>query len=535
MASSYETGPNDGPSERSSAEFGVSSNARSSRTSAANGTVAVVPEQKMRYTRNKTGCLTCRIRKVRCDETKPDCVRCTSTGRKCDGYPPPQVKVSKKRSSKSPGSSSPSSPLALPWSVEECRGFAYFQTRTAAALSGRFLSPFWNSLVLQAAHNEPAVLQALITVAQFHERLEIGGVHGIGQFEGLQPAAVGNYSKALRMARELQSVANHDATLIACVLFVCIELMQNNYNGAFVHVKHGLRILEQLQARQPLSSSSPASDARKLLVQMFRNILNQAFFIYELFGRGRRDVLTPLVDSPPADFMTLDQAHEALQRVGLLIHRSRRIGGGGGGGVGSHDVHCALLRQWQASTARLITGLPSVEAKRAATILQLQAMALGIMNDAFLTGDAAFEEATPTFEAIVAGAAELLESEDRTQHPNQEVNLSFEAGLIGPLYYTAMKCRALRVRLHALLVLGLAPRQEGIWSASMAAGIATRFVKVEMEELGGELLGDVSSGGWVSQGGLTMTVAAPRAYERAIRMRIGRKCDVGMREEVITW
>ncbi|KAJ8103685.1 hypothetical protein POJ06DRAFT_204448 [Lipomyces tetrasporus] len=532
MASSNETGPSDGPSEKSSAEFGVSSNARSSRTSAPNGTVAVVPEQKMRYTRNTTGCLTCRIRKVRCDETKPDCVRCTSTGRKCDGYPPPQVRVSKKRSSKSPGSSSPSSPLALLWSVEECRGFAYFQTRTATALSGRFLSPFWNSLVLQAAHNEPAVLQALITVAQFHERLEIGGVDGIGQFEGLQQAAVRNYSKALSMARELQSVANPDATLIACVLFVCIELMQNNYNGAYMHAKHGLRILEQLQARQPFSSSSPASDARKLLVQMFRNILNQAFFIYELFGRGRRDLLTPLVDTPPTDFMTLDQAHEALQRIGLLIQRSRRIGGG----AGSHDVHCALLRQWQASTARLIAGLPSAEAKRAATILQLQAMALSTMNDAFLNGDAAFEAATPTFEAIVAGAAELLESEDRTQRPSQEVNLSFEAGLIGPLYYTAMKCRALRVRLHALLVLGLAPRQEGIWSASMAAGIATRFVKVEMEELGGELLGDVSSGGWVSQGGLTMAVGAPRAYERAIRMKIGRKCDGGMmREEVITW
>lgn len=37
----------------------------------------------------RTGCLTCKIRHKRCDETKPDCYRCTSTGRKCDGYPLP--------------------------------------------------------------------------------------------------------------------------------------------------------------------------------------------------------------------------------------------------------------------------------------------------------------------------------------------------------------------------------------------------------------------------------------------------------------
>lgn len=33
-----------------------------------------------------SGCLTCRIRKVKCDEAKPACHKCRSTGRKCDGY-----------------------------------------------------------------------------------------------------------------------------------------------------------------------------------------------------------------------------------------------------------------------------------------------------------------------------------------------------------------------------------------------------------------------------------------------------------------
>ncbi|KAK1979720.1 hypothetical protein LZ30DRAFT_630629, partial [Colletotrichum cereale] len=34
----------------------------------------------------RTGCLTCKSRKVKCDEAKPACARCTGTGRRCEGY-----------------------------------------------------------------------------------------------------------------------------------------------------------------------------------------------------------------------------------------------------------------------------------------------------------------------------------------------------------------------------------------------------------------------------------------------------------------
>ncbi|KAJ6785132.1 hypothetical protein PWT90_07574 [Aphanocladium album] len=37
----------------------------------------------------KTGCVTCRVRRVKCDETKPHCKRCTAYGYVCDGYVTP--------------------------------------------------------------------------------------------------------------------------------------------------------------------------------------------------------------------------------------------------------------------------------------------------------------------------------------------------------------------------------------------------------------------------------------------------------------
>ncbi|TFK44409.1 hypothetical protein BDQ12DRAFT_15631 [Crucibulum laeve] len=43
------------------------------------------PAQRKRpkYTRSKTGCMTCRVKKIKCDETKPNCMRCTHGQRDC--------------------------------------------------------------------------------------------------------------------------------------------------------------------------------------------------------------------------------------------------------------------------------------------------------------------------------------------------------------------------------------------------------------------------------------------------------------------
>lgn len=39
--------------------------------------------KRPKYTRSKTGCLTCRAKKIKCDESKPNCLRCTHGQREC--------------------------------------------------------------------------------------------------------------------------------------------------------------------------------------------------------------------------------------------------------------------------------------------------------------------------------------------------------------------------------------------------------------------------------------------------------------------
>ncbi|KAF8210486.1 hypothetical protein K438DRAFT_1665651, partial [Mycena galopus ATCC 62051] len=82
------------------------------------------PRKRPKYTRSKTGCLTCRVKKIKCDEAKPNCMRCTHGQRDCtwpEGVPARKratsvkespdgnVRPSASSSTASPGTSSPSS------------------------------------------------------------------------------------------------------------------------------------------------------------------------------------------------------------------------------------------------------------------------------------------------------------------------------------------------------------------------------------------------------------------------------------------
>ncbi|KAJ7496014.1 hypothetical protein B0H11DRAFT_2227009 [Mycena galericulata] len=79
--------------------------------------------KRPKYTRSKTGCLTCRVKKIKCDEAKPSCMRCTHGQRDCtwpEGVPArkrassvkesPDGGPSTASSTASPGMSEASSP-----------------------------------------------------------------------------------------------------------------------------------------------------------------------------------------------------------------------------------------------------------------------------------------------------------------------------------------------------------------------------------------------------------------------------------------
>ncbi|EMT72401.1 Transcriptional regulatory protein moc3 [Fusarium odoratissimum] len=128
----------------------------------------------------KTGCHTCRIRRVKCDEGKPVCLRCTSTGRTCDGYtlPPSSSYSSSTSTSPSPQSSDSYSATAdlkliLPrQSPEEVRSYRFFLEITAPSLAGAFYADFWLAEVPRVCMSDAAIWHAVVSL----EALDHGGI-----------------------------------------------------------------------------------------------------------------------------------------------------------------------------------------------------------------------------------------------------------------------------------------------------------------------------------------------------------------------
>ncbi|KAL4791333.1 hypothetical protein BDV19DRAFT_393195 [Aspergillus venezuelensis] len=185
-----------------------------------------------RYSRlkSRTGCKTCKIRKVKCGEEKPACLRCSSTGRKCDFL---EVSPTK----------------ALPTTTAESRerrAFEYYFFHAAPSLSDALDLDFWRGTVLQICGSEPAIWDAVVSLSTFYENPPpLGGLPTF-QIEDTdrlpQPRsqqhreALHWYSRSLHKLQEqiADGVADHGVALVSCVLFICIEILQGNVKASLV-------------------------------------------------------------------------------------------------------------------------------------------------------------------------------------------------------------------------------------------------------------------------------------------------------------
>ncbi|KAJ6781646.1 hypothetical protein PWT90_01396 [Aphanocladium album] len=131
-----------------------------------------VPRLKRWAPKTKTGCITCRNRRVKCDEAKPACARCISAKRKC-GYEP---------SDSPPQRASPEPVIvqqpALSWANcgrqppthEEKQNFNLLRDLIVDQINGGVKSEFWTKNLLRATYVYPAIWHAALALAAMYQR-----------------------------------------------------------------------------------------------------------------------------------------------------------------------------------------------------------------------------------------------------------------------------------------------------------------------------------------------------------------------------
>ncbi|KAG4437206.1 hypothetical protein IFR05_007295, partial [Cadophora sp. M221] len=121
-------------------------------------------------TKSRSGCRTCKIRHVKCDEAHPSCTRCSMTGRVCLGYQNQTQFIANTTSSATAPSYSSNSNTKIPQmnvrpprSEPTNRTLDYFLTHASLALTGfNHRSGFWTGLVPMLCETEDAVLRAVL-------------------------------------------------------------------------------------------------------------------------------------------------------------------------------------------------------------------------------------------------------------------------------------------------------------------------------------------------------------------------------------
>ncbi|KAF8851379.1 hypothetical protein BDZ45DRAFT_808373 [Acephala macrosclerotiorum] len=252
-------------------------------------------------TKVRTGCITCKTRRVKCDEGKPECQRCIRFGITCDGYATPQAAPPKrtgaqlilpKKESQSPLDISVIAYIARLYSgcgyLDEVDGqcFRLYLEETATQIHSVFPSALWERLIPQISEAEPFVRHAIIAIGALAKQSKtearqkrLGNATQASDYQH----ALKQYDQSLRGMRNAIADGQHDLrkALVACLLVFCFENMLGNQLSAAKHAESGLMLLYQWKTGNNLLDE--AWETQKMWTdRLFEEDLLEAFNALDL-------------------------------------------------------------------------------------------------------------------------------------------------------------------------------------------------------------------------------------------------------------
>ncbi|PMD37193.1 hypothetical protein L207DRAFT_635955 [Hyaloscypha variabilis F] len=499
-------------------------------------TVPIV-RRRVRAPKVKTGCETCKKRRVKCDEAFPVCLRCTKTGRKCDGYKAKEKDLLLPVERDIFLDPITRIPFSFPCEDEqERRAFQYFFTKTSAEIAGFLPSDFWNKLILQASHTDPAILHAVIALGSAHESYG-GEAPGHLRRNGLARKyfALQQSNKAighLLAQRSARIPRSGESVVLTCILFICLETFQGNHAAALAHLESGLNILESWlhddEEHQPVLSPDYISRPTRRfleeeLIPLFTRLDVQATTIapsrslkelspccstkepimptrftslsdannhladlvhWMLYSNnGAHNMMYWMVDNPLAQLKTrpppttVDNPIPKLPEV--VLKKIRKI----------ETQHGRIMEQWLEALNLYLKENVDLDPKEMRAAVMLKILYTGTMiiqNASLYNHDLEYDKYNPQFERVITLAEFLIQSQARAKDKNKPL-YCVEMNILPPLYYCSTRCRDPKLRRRALALLEDSPRREGLWDSEMLAATA-RYI-IEKEEAG---LGDAS-------------------------------------------
>ncbi|PMD33485.1 hypothetical protein L207DRAFT_571625 [Hyaloscypha variabilis F] len=193
----------------------------------------------------KTGCLTCKIRHKKCDESLPSCSPCMSTGRKCDFESVvsqvPEKTIQDQSSHSTNLKINQLSTIAL--NAYDSSHFDYFINICAKEFSLYFESPVWESVILKAALTEPCIRHAALAIGAMSRN----NYHSQSS-EIVLEYSMKQYNIALRALHDAlnRSARSWELAILGSIVFIAFEVLWGVDTRVRTHLDGAFAILGSL-------------------------------------------------------------------------------------------------------------------------------------------------------------------------------------------------------------------------------------------------------------------------------------------------
>ncbi|KAK0610830.1 hypothetical protein B0T14DRAFT_487311 [Immersiella caudata] len=474
--------------------------------------------------KSRLGCKTCKIRRIKCDQSRPSCDKCRSTGRICDGYSPSSFfavdlnldgtggTIIQNMHRHMPPSLGPL--LALPTAgPAQDETMHFFEHVSVLHVDEYYPSEPWRNTIMLFSQTAPPVRHAALALALMHRSYRHQAVS-----PSLEHSPLFHYNRAIQLLLQQPESNSPEATaitLLTCYLFICFDHLARNYVQAIKHLHGGVHLAQSItSASMGRANTSPAIQVliSQLKREMRRLDLQAVTFLVD--WKPLEFLPAEDLDAPPSlrprgsdlswlpthngAFTSLDEAADALQPLVSKIMCLRNL-------EQQRQITICLpseedltpsppppspppasqlqtlsrhLQTW--STLFENTLLLQKKSPPSPTFIPLlrlhHTLSHILLNTHYSPeGEMSYDLYTPQFKHCLSLAKEVTTSGNQTAPI-----LTPSVGTIPVLYIIAAKCRHPGLRREALGLLRRGvPVREAVWDGEIAARVVERVIEIE--------------------------------------------------------